>query len=136
MSCDWFAGRSKLRLTGAILKAFVILKPDVSEEEAIDLINRLEQIGTIEYSDHRYLSRDIIELLYPEHVGRWYWERHVDHLTSGPSRMIGMDLPEGQDTMLELFKLDIRKGTTNPRNKIHTSENAERDIELFWGVHV
>lgn len=107
----------------------MILKPDFANVTG-PFITVLQAIGTIEHSDFRILSPETVAMLYPEHVGEWYWERHLEFMTSGPSWIVGMEVPDMD--ALNALKTIIRAGTDNPRNRIHVSDDAERDIELFW----
>ncbi len=139
------AGR-KLQLTLAIIKPDAIAQPQVSQEiKEIILKNGFYFIG----SRQEHLPRQRAEQFYAEHHGKFFFNRLVSYMSSGPISSHILARQDGIATWRKLmgptkvFKtvysepdsIRGRFGLTDTRNSTHGSDSettAQREIKFFF----
>ncbi len=129
-------------------RTFVALKPDAVQRGLIgQIITRFENKGyKILGLKLMVVSHELAEKHYGEHVGKPFYERLIEYITSGP--IVAMVL-EGENTVESVRNM---MGATNPNNAaigtiradfaqvmevnvVHGSdsvESAKREIALFF----
>lgn len=129
-------------------RTFVAIKPDAVQRGLIgDIISRFERRGyKIAAMKLVHISREKAELHYAEHNGKYFFDRLVGFISSGP--IIAMVI-EGENSIKSVRKMlgatsphDAEPGTIRfdygqclHRNIIHGSdsvESAEREISIFF----
>jgi nucleoside-diphosphate kinase len=133
-------------------RSLVIIKPDGVEKKAVgDIISRFEKAGLeIERIRVLEMDRSIVYTHYHEHEGRPYFERLMNYMTSGPSIVM---IIKGENAItacrslmgptdpVKALKGTIRGdyGADITINAVHgsdSSENAEREINIFFGNYL
>ena len=128
---------------------FVLIKPDGVRRGVVgQIIDRFEKMGFVIVKMKMLTpSRELVAEHYAEHMGKGFFDKIVDYVSSGPTvalalkgedgcwktvrEMIGATRPE------EAAKGTIRGdfGTKAPYNVIHGSdsiESAERELNLWF----
>ena len=129
-------------------RTFVMVKPDGVERGLVgEIVGRIEGAGLKVTSMRRLrLDRGMAERLYEVHRGKDFFERLVDHVTSGE---VVLMVVEGEGAVRRVRELagatDPAKaargtirgdfGTGVTENVVHTAdspESAERELRLFF----
>lgn len=112
-------------------RRLIILKPDAVRELKIgELITKIEAFANISRMIKRRFADGELEVVYGEHIGRWYWQRHYDHMTSGDSVIIEAI----GSTYFDDLKSRVREGRTNPENLIHIEDTENPELlEFLFG---
>ncbi len=129
-------------------RTFVMVKPDGVQRAIVgQIISRFESKGLKPIAAKMmHMSKDMASTHYQEHVGKGFYEKLIDYITSGP--VLAM-VWEGKDAIscvrtvvgktnpLEAAPGTIRGdlGMETGRNLIHasdSSESAKREISLFF----
>ena len=136
----------KLQLTLAIIKPDVIAQPHAAEEiRNIILRNNFLFVK----SNRLQLSRQRVGQFYAEHEGKFFYNRLVSYMTSGPitthilARHDAIPLWRQMMGPTKVFKtiyqepqsIRGRFGLTDTRNSTHGSdseESAKKEIEFFF----
>lgn len=132
-------------------RTFLMIKPDGVQRGLIgEIITRLERKGlTLIAAKFIWLTKQQAEAHYAEHVGKPFYPRLIDYITSGP--VLAM-VWQG-DRAIELSRALIGKtdpaeaapgtirgdyGVHSNRNVIHGSDSvasAEREIAIYFEPH-
>lgn len=129
-------------------RTFVMVKPDGMQRAIVgQVISRFESKGLkLVAAKLMHISKDMASTHYQEHVGKPFYEKLIDYITSGP---VMATVWEGRDAIscvrtvvgktnpLEAAPGTIRGdfGMETGRNIIHasdSSESAKREISLFF----
>ena len=114
----------------------MMLKPDGIEMKMVGLA-----ISDIEYADlkitrmqQKTLTQQEAEALYAEHKGKDFFDRNIQHVTSGPVVLIEVE-GEGAVGQCRQMIEDFRRRFVNvielPKNLVHaTSDAANASIEI------
>jgi len=110
------------------------MKPDCLEKRIAGLIlTAIEQQGlTINQLEMKHLTHMEACELYKEHKGKYYFDRNIRHVTSGPVIIMEVEGPESIDKCRQLVKT-IREAheVAHPQNLLHaTSEASQAEEEL------
>ena len=119
-------------------RTLVMIKPDCIERRmAGNVIGAIEsQALDIIQMEQIHLTHEQANKLYKEHIGQYYFDRNIKHVTSGP--VIIMEV-EGSQALTKCRELvttfrDAHRDTgivRNPRNLLHsTSDPSKVDEEL------
>lgn len=130
-------------------KSFVMVKPDGVKRKLVgEIIQRLENKGlTLEKARMLIIPRGLAEEHYREHVGKPYFIRLVDFISSGPVLAMVWSGPEAISLIRKLVGHRLPDqaepgtirgdyATISTENLIHASdspESAQREINLFFG---
>ncbi|MCE5328909.1 nucleoside-diphosphate kinase [bacterium] len=133
-------------------RSLIIIKPDGVEKKVVgDIISRFEKAGLeIERIRVLEIDRSLANIHYREHVGKPYFERLMNYMTSGPSIIM---IIKGENAISKARELmgptdpsKAEKGTIRGDygsditiNAIHgsdCSESAEREINIFFGNYL
>lgn len=129
-------------------RTLCILKPDVVREHAVGtILTRITDYG-FEILDLKMcaLTRESVELLYAEHVGKPWFEEHAKFMCSGSIVVVVLACEDAVSRWREAMGAtkpseasydSIRSiyGRGLPENAVHGSdsvESAEREIEFFF----
>ena len=135
------------------MKTLIIIRPDaVIRGLAGEIITRFEKHGIrIAGLKIIHLAREQVEKLYEQHVGKPYYEKLVENMTSNPSVFVVLDTDVlDRESAIALVRKII--GNTDPANAemgtirgdfglridqniIHASDSkdsAEREIPIFF----
>ena len=136
----------KLQLTLAIIKPDIVAQPHAAEDiRNIILRNKFLFVK----SDRLHLTRERVGQFYAEHEGRFFYNRLVSYMTSGPitthilARFDAIPLWRQIMGPTKVYKtiyqepgsIRGRYGLTDTRNSTHGSdsvESAKREIEFFF----
>ncbi len=135
------------------MKTLIIIRPDaVIRGLAGEIITRFEKHGIrIAGLKIIHLAREQVEKLYEQHMGKPYYEKLVENMTSNPSVFVVLDTDVlDRESAIALVRKII--GNTDPANAemgtirgdfglridqniIHASDSkdsAEREIPIFF----
>ena len=130
-------------------QTLVLIKPDaVAKEVWFDIINIYQESGLEIVTTKLFpqMGRELLEVLYREHLGKSFCEEHLAHMNSGP--VIAL-LIQGKSSIEHVRDINgntypdkaakgtIRAmfGTNTPANAVHASdspESAVRELKLVF----
>jgi nucleoside-diphosphate kinase len=125
------------RITEATI---LICKPDVVAAGRVGaVIAKVEERLRLTHIVMRHFDRAAVERFYAVHVGKPYFERHAEFMTSGPSVAAMFEGADAIKTLRELagatdptkadeLSLRGRFGTELPRNAVHASDSKRAVI--------
>ncbi len=129
-------------------RTFVMVKPDGVQRAIVgQVISRFESKGLkLVAAKLMHIDKDMASTHYQEHLGKAFYEKLIDYVTSGPVLAMvweGRDVVScvrtvvGKTNPLEAAPGTIRGdfGMETGRNIIHasdSSESAKREISLFF----
>ena len=129
-------------------RTFVMVKPDGIQRAIIGQVtSRFESKGLkLVAAKMIHINKDLASTHYQEHLGKAFYEKLIDYITSGPVLAMvweGRDVIScvrtvvGKTNPLEAAPGTIRGdfGMETGRNMIHasdSSESAKREISLFF----
>jgi len=132
-------------------QTLLIIKPNVTVTGNIGaVISAIEEHGfTIRAIRQELLDRGRAEDFYEIHRGKPFFDRLVDFMTSGPVVVLVLEEEDcvtrvrtvvGATDPAQAVEGTIRRrfGETVTKNAVHASdsvENAEREIQFFFGGH-
>jgi nucleoside-diphosphate kinase len=130
-------------------RTLILVKPDAIERRLTgEIIGRLERKGLrIVALKLMTADEDLARRHYAEHVGKPFFDRLVDFITSGPMVAMILEGPSAIEAARQLIGstngLDAAPGSIRGdyaletrRNLVHGSdsaESAEREIEIYFG---
>lgn len=122
-------------------RVLTIIKPDawfrkIGFKLAAEFESRFE-ILRISFL-HQYHPVIAIKLpkMYAEHVGRDYWQRLIDHMTSGPLLVLGLREASVGSARGLTEAIRDQYDCTNPKNLVHCSDSpeaGEREFRIWFG---
>ncbi len=129
-------------------RTFVFLKPEAVERGLVgEILMRIERKGLrIRALKLHRMTRQEAEELYAPHKGKEFFERLVNHVTSGPVLLMVIEGPRAVRAMRRLIgatdPLEAAPGSirgdyalTMTANVIHAAdspESAEREMRIFF----
>lgn len=121
----------------SLMKTLVMIKPDGVQKRCVgSTIAAIEQENLqISRIEIKTLGLTEAELLYAEHKGQWYFDRNIDHVTSGPVVIMQV---EGENAVTKARQIveQIREKheIELPRNLIHASTGENEALEELLAV--
>jgi nucleoside-diphosphate kinase len=114
-----------------IEKTLVLIKPDGVERKLItDVAVALEAEG-LHMKEMRVLelSKEQAEDLYNEHKGKWFFDRNIQHVTSGPViafRIEGEAAVSRARKLVEHIREEHKDWVELPKNLVHATDSPEK----------
>ncbi|KAJ1821614.1 hypothetical protein GGH91_000944 [Coemansia sp. RSA 2671] len=135
-------------LTLALLKPDLLADPQ-TVERIVEEIRRTPGLQIVE-SAQLFWTREQAEEFYDEHRGRFFYNRLVDYMTSGPMQALALRGPQAITKWREMMGsthpvrmrvlngacLRARYGLTDTRNSFHGSDSpasAARELAFVFG---
>lgn len=113
-------------MTDKIEHTLVMLKPDCLQHKLGGVFLSLIEHSGLKISNMSFknMSKDEACSLYDEHRGKWYFERNVKHVSSGPVLLMnisGVDAVNRCRKLVEDFRDAHKDLVALPKNLIHAT---------------
>lgn len=115
----------------------VLIKPDaIVHELSVSIINQIQTLTNIKHFSTqpsswrlKYLTQEQASELYAEHKDKWFFDRNIKHITSGPVILLhvqGDNVVQICREFVENFRETHADKIELPRNLIHATNHKDK----------